>query len=41
MTVLNDEIRRGRIDYSSTMRRYSVNGGMPPDLRDALLDLRL
>jgi hypothetical protein len=38
--VLRDEVRRGTLDYSSTMRRYSLNGGLPEDVKQALLDLR-
>jgi CRP-like cAMP-binding protein len=37
-TVLNSQRARGTIDYSSTMRRYSLNG-IDPALREALLDL--
>jgi hypothetical protein len=39
--VLNDELRRGRIDYCSTLRRYSMNGALPDDVRRALRDLEL
>jgi hypothetical protein len=39
VTILNDERRKGTIDYCSTMRRYSVNGGMSDDLHAALLEL--
>ena len=37
--VLRDELRRGRVDYHSSSRRYSVNGGVSPELRAALLEL--
>jgi hypothetical protein len=35
--VLRNEVRRGRIDYHSTTRRYVLNGGLDPALRQALL----
>jgi hypothetical protein len=37
--VLNDEVVAGRIDYHSTSRRYRLNGGLPADLKAALLAL--
>ena len=39
--VLRNEVRRGRIDYHSTTRRYALNGGLDPAVRKALLDLGL
>ncbi len=41
VTILNEEVRRGRIDYRSTSRRYSMNGALPDDVRRALRDLEL
>ena len=35
--VLRNEVRRGRIDYHPTTRRYVLNGGLDPALRQALL----
>lgn len=35
--VLRNEVRRGRIDYHSTTRRYVLSGGVDPALRQALL----
>ena len=35
--VLRNEVRLGRIDYHSTTRRYVLNGGLDPALRQALL----
>jgi len=37
--VLRDEIRRGSVDYHSTSRRYSLNGGLPEEVKRALLAL--
>jgi hypothetical protein len=37
--VLNDEVRRGRVDYLGSSRRYRLNGGLPADVRAALLAL--
>ena len=34
--VLRNEVRRGRIDYHSTTRRYVLNGGLDPAVRKAL-----
>ena len=39
--VLRNEVRRGRIDYHPTTRRYVLNGGLDPAVRKALLDLGL
>jgi hypothetical protein len=39
--VLNDEVRRGRIDYCRSSRRYLLNGGLPDDVKLALRDLEL
>ncbi len=39
--VLRNEVRRGRIDYHYTMKRYVLNGGFPADLRQALLRIGL
>jgi hypothetical protein len=33
--VLRDEVAAGRIDYHASSRRYSVNGGLDPELRAA------
>jgi hypothetical protein len=41
LTVLNSERRRGTLDYHSTLRRWSLNGGMAEDVRDALLRIGL
>jgi hypothetical protein len=38
---LRDELRRGRIEYRSTSRRYVLNGGLPDDVKLALRDLAL
>ena len=35
--VLRSEVRRGWIDYHPTTRRYVLNGGLDPALRQALL----
>ena len=37
--VLREEVASGRIEYHSTSRRYSLNGGLPEDVKRALLDL--
>ena len=37
--VLRDELRRGRVTYNTTTRRYSLNGGLPEDVKLALRDL--
>ena len=34
--VLRNEVRRGRIDYHSTTKRYVLNGGLDPAVRKAL-----
>jgi hypothetical protein len=34
--VLRDEVRRGRVTYHSTSRRYRLNGALEPELRAAL-----
>ena len=39
--VLRDELRRGRIEYHSTSRRYVLNGGIPEEVKAALRELRL
>jgi hypothetical protein len=39
--ALRDEVRRGRIEYRSTSRRYVLNGGLPEDVKQALRDLGL
>lgn len=39
--VLRNEVRRGRIDYHYTTKRYVLNGGLPADLRQALLRIGL
>jgi hypothetical protein len=39
--VLRDELRRGRLVYHSTSRRFELNGHLPAEVREALLDLRL
>lgn len=36
-TILRNEVRSGRIDYHSTTRRYRLNGGLPGDVKLALL----
>jgi hypothetical protein len=38
-TILNDEVRRGRIAYHSTSRRYELNGAVEPELLAALRSL--
>ena len=35
--VLRNEVRRGQIDYHPTTKRYVLNGGLDPALRQALL----
>jgi hypothetical protein len=37
--IPRDEIRRGRVEYHSTSRRYVLNGGLPEDVKLALQDL--
>jgi hypothetical protein len=37
--VLRDELRRGRIDYHGSSRRYVLNGGLPEDVKAAMRDL--
>lgn len=37
--VLRDEVRRGRVEYHSTSRRYVLNGGLPEDVKQALRKL--
>ena len=37
--VLSDEVARGRVDYAGSSRRYILNGGLPADVRAALLAL--
>jgi hypothetical protein len=37
--ILEQEVERGVVDYDSTSRRYSMNGGLPDDVRLALRDL--
>jgi hypothetical protein len=39
--VLSNEVRRGRIDFHYTTKRYVLNGGLPSDLRQALLRIGL
>jgi hypothetical protein len=39
--VLNDELRRGRIDYCGSSRRYILNGALDDDTKIALRDLKL
>jgi hypothetical protein len=34
-------VRRGHVDYHSTSRRYTLNGGLPDDVKAALRELRL
>ena len=34
--VLRNEVRRGRIDYHTTTKRYVLNGGLDPAVRKAL-----
>ena len=38
--VLRDELRRGRIEYHTSSRRYVLNGGIPEDVKEALRKLR-
>jgi hypothetical protein len=38
---LRQEVERGVVDYHSTSRRYSMNRGLPADVRVALRDLEL
>ena len=35
--VLNDEVRRGTVEYHSTTRRYTLNGALDAETRAALL----
>jgi hypothetical protein len=37
--VLRDELRRGTIEYHSTSRRYTLNGRLPEDVKQALREL--
>jgi len=39
--VLREEVALGRIVYRSTSRRFELNGHLPAEVREALLDLRL
>jgi hypothetical protein len=39
--VWRQEVRRGRIDYHASCRRYAANGGLDPELAAALLLLDL
>jgi hypothetical protein len=39
--VLRQEVAAGRVDYLASSRRYSLNGGLPDDVRLALRDLEL
>ena len=39
--VLRNEVQRGRIGYDSTSKRYVLTGGLPADVKRALLDLGL
>jgi hypothetical protein len=39
--VLRSEVRRGRINYHSTTKRYVLNGGLDPAVRKALFRLGL
>jgi hypothetical protein len=39
--VLNDELRRGRIDYCGSSRRYVLNGALDRDTMIAVRDLML
>ena len=39
--ILREELALGRIDYHSTSKRYSLNGGIPEDVKAALRDLEL
>jgi hypothetical protein len=39
--VLRDELRRGRIVYHATSRRFELNGHLPADVKEALRKLRL
>ena len=34
--MLRNEVRRGRIDYHTTTKRYVLNGGLEPVVRKAL-----
>jgi hypothetical protein len=37
--VLREEVASGRVEYHSTSRRFTLNGGLPEDVKRALLDL--
>jgi hypothetical protein len=37
--VLRDELEAGRIEYSPAWRRFVLNGGLPHDVKAALVDL--
>ena len=39
--VLRDELRRGRVVFNSTTRRYVLNGGLDEDVKQALRELAL
>ena len=39
--ILREEIRRGWVEYHSTTDRYVLNGGIPEDVKRALLELEL
>jgi hypothetical protein len=34
-----NEVRLGHVDFHSTSRRYVLNGGLPEDVKEALLAL--
>jgi hypothetical protein len=38
---LRQEVAAGRVEYHSASRRYVLNGGLPADVRQALLRLDL
>ena len=39
--ILDDEVRRGTIDYCAASRRFRLNGALSADVRFALRDLEL
>jgi hypothetical protein len=39
--VLNDEVRRGHVDYDPATDTYRLNGGLDAEVKQAIRDLRV
>jgi DNA-binding IclR family transcriptional regulator len=39
--VMRDELRRGHVDLDPASGRYTLNGGLDPETRQAFRDLRV